>query len=174
MRYFAYGSNINLDHLHDCLAAHETPVETELVGEAAVLHDYKLRTNYLSATHVAGACNIEPARGDRVEGILLTITPAIRDVLRVKEGFPIRNEEAKILVQTASAATPVKAFTYIVTPAHRFEVDMPVTRRYRRLILAGAKQVALSKAYQKHLRSKLWTARIRPRPGKKSTSPSLR
>ena len=88
MFYFAYGSNINLDHLTDYLDTHGVTPGTELRGQHALLHDYRLRTNYFATSHGAGACNIEPALDQRVEGVLWSITPAIQDVLRIKEGYP--------------------------------------------------------------------------------------
>ena len=90
MRYFAYGSNINLDHLHDYLDTHGVTLDTELHAETGRLEGYALRTNYFAGSHGAGACNIEPAHDQRVEGVVMSITPAIQDVLRVKEGFPLR------------------------------------------------------------------------------------
>ena len=158
MLYFAYGSNLNLDHLHDYLDTHGTTLDTELRGQHALLHNFRLRTNYFAGTHGAGACNIEPAEAEVVEGVIMSITPAIHDVLRVKEGFPHRYEEIDVDVHTASTQAPVRALTYIVTPTHRLDVDLPVTARYRDFVLNGAKHFGFSTSYQEELRSKLRTA----------------
>ena len=88
MQYFAYGSNINLDHLTEYLDTHGVSLDTELGVQHALLHNFRLRTNYFAGSHGAGACNIEPAQGEFVEGVLWTITPAAQDAPRVKEGFP--------------------------------------------------------------------------------------
>ncbi|MCH8149381.1 MAG: gamma-glutamylcyclotransferase, partial [Planctomycetes bacterium] len=96
-------------------------------GQRALLHDYRLRTNYFAGSHGAGACNIEPAPDHHVEGVVMAITPAIQDALRVKEGFPLRyHHEIEVIVHTAATRAPVRALTYVVTPAHRLEVDLPV------------------------------------------------
>ena len=87
MLYFAYGNNINLKHVTDYLDTHGVTLDTDFQPEHALLHNYRLRTNYFAASHGAGACNIEPAHDHRVEGVVMSITPAIQDVLRVKEGF---------------------------------------------------------------------------------------
>ena len=158
MLYFAYGSNINVDHLHDYVGTHGVTLDTELGGQHALLHDYRLRTNYYAASHGAGACNVEPAQGKCVEGVVLAITLAIQDALRIKEGFPHRYEEIDIIVNTAATQAPVRALTYVVTPEHRLDVDLPVTARYRSLILAGAKHFDFTESYQQELHRILWTA----------------
>ena len=158
MMYFAYGSNINLDHLSDYLGTHGVTLDTELGGQHALLYDHRLRTNYFASTHLAGACNIEPAQGYHVEGVLWTITPAAQDALRLKEGFPLRYHEIDVIVHTAATQASVRALTYVVTPAHRLEVDLPVTAQYRALILAGAKHFGFSESYQQELRRMLRTA----------------
>ena len=155
MMYFAYGSNVNRHHLTDYLGTHGVTLDTDFDAQHALLHQWRLRTNYFASSHLAGACNIEPAPGHRAEGVVLSITPAIQDVLRLKEGFPLRYHEIEVIVHTAATQEHVRALTYVVTPAHRLDVDLPVTPRYRKLILAGAKHFGFSKAYQKELRSVL-------------------
>ncbi len=83
MLYFAYGSNLNLKHLTDYLDTHGVTLDTEVRGEHAFLHDYRLRINSFASTHGAGACNIEPAPDHHVEDVVMTITPAVRDGLRI-------------------------------------------------------------------------------------------
>jgi hypothetical protein len=171
MLYYAYGSNINLDHLTNFLDQHGVILDTELRGQHAFLHNFQLRTNYFAGTHGAGACNIEPAPDHHVEGVIITVTPAIRDALRVKEGFPNSYHEIDVIVRTAAAQTPVRAFTYVVTPELRLEIDLPVTRQYRSMILAGARHFRFSKSYQKTLRDKLQTAPYLSRIARQFVSP---
>ena len=151
MYYFAYGSNINLDHLTEYLDTQGATPDTDLGGQHALLHNFRLRTNYFAGTHGAGACNIEPAPGHSVEGVVMSITEAIQDALRLKEGFPLRYHEIEVIVHTAATQEPVRALTYVVTPAHRLDVDLPVTARYRQLILDGARHFGFSKSYQRPL-----------------------
>ena len=84
--YFAYGSNTNLPHVNAYLDTHGVTLDTESRARHALLHNFRLRTNYLSSSHRAGACNVEPAPDHHVEGVVMAITPAIRDVLRLKGG----------------------------------------------------------------------------------------
>jgi len=88
MLYFAYGSNTNLDHLTDYLSTHGVTLDTEWGGRLALLHNFGLRTNYFASSHRAGACNIEPDPDHHVEGVVMTITPAIQDALRSKRVSP--------------------------------------------------------------------------------------
>ena len=105
MLYFAYGSNINLDHLTDYLDTHGVSLDTDLQAKHALLHNYRLRTNYFANSHGAGACNIEPAHDHRVEGVLMSITPAVREALRVKEGSAC---SPKIAAGSSSLIGPLK------------------------------------------------------------------
>jgi AIG2-like family len=158
MLYFAYGSNLNADHLIHYLDTHGIVLDTELDGQHAFLHNYQLRTNYFAGSHRAGACNIEPAQDHHVEGVLWTITKPIRDALRIKEGYPRCYQETEVIVHTAGIQEPVRAITYVVTPQHRLDVDLPVTARYRDFVLTGAKKFNLTNEYQKQLRNVLQVA----------------
>ena len=150
MLYFAYGSNMDLDHLRAYLDTHGAALDTDLDAQSAQLLGYRLRTNYFAQSHGAGACNIEPSSTQHVEGVLMAVTSAIRNVLRIKEGYPSQYEEIEVIVQDASEAA-VKAFTYIVAARHRLDIDLPVTARYRAFVLTGAKHFQFSDSYQKQL-----------------------
>ena len=87
MIYFAYGSNLNLRLLSRYLANHGVDADELRNSRPAILPDHKLRTNYLSIVHNAGACNIEPSPGHAVEGVIMEITESVREGLRIKEGW---------------------------------------------------------------------------------------
>ena len=153
MNYFAYGSNINLEHFSAYLADHGVDPNDVSNCRYAMLFDYRLRTNYFAATHRAGACNIESARDETVEGVVMTITPAVRDALRVKEGWPACYTEVELTVMINDAE--VHAFTYVVNASRRLDVDLPVAGYYRDYILSGAKRWGFSPAYRGHLQDLL-------------------
>ena len=159
MDYFAYGSNINLEHFSAYLANHGVDPDNVANCRHATLFDYKLRSNYYAVAHRAGACNIEFAKNERVEGVIMTITPSVREVLRVKEGWPTCYEEVGILVTTSIAE--ISAFTYIVNPSRRLDVDLAVAAYYRDYILSGAKRWDFSEAYRDHLQRLLKIAPTR-------------
>ena len=151
MHCFCYGSNLNLPHLYDYVTSHGVDTDGLGVHELAILEDHQLRSNYVSCTHGAAACNVELAEGSMVEGLVIQISPAVRDVIRAKEGWPDRYQEVVVEVLNRDRRQPLRAITYIVNPDHRLDVDMPVTPRYRRLVLEGAKAAGLSKFYQEQL-----------------------
>ena len=155
MLYFAYGSNLNLAHFRTYLAMCGVDPDDLRNPRRAILPDHRLRTNYLSCIHRAGACNVEPALGHVVEGVVMEITEAVRSALRVKEGWPDRYEEIEIEVIILPATTNVTAFTYVVNSTHRLNRDQPVSGDYRRLILGGARVAGLSAPYQTFLRRAL-------------------
>lgn len=150
MTYFAYGSNINLAHLRWYLALHGID-HHDHVGEIrrAILHDHRLRTNYLTWDGLTGACNIKPAEGHAVEGLVMTITERVQYALRVKEGHPRCYEETPIKLMVGSK--PITAFTYIVVPDRQLPCDVPVSHEYRQLILDGARKARFSPQYRRHL-----------------------
>lgn len=156
MDYFAYGSNMNLGHLRDWLRRFGVEPEGATNPRRVLLPDHRLRTNYLTASGW-GAANVEPSCDDAVEGILLAISPEAREALRAKEGWPRRYEETIVEVILPSNGKTLPALTYRVTPEHRLPVDVPVSPRYRALILDGAKTARLSRGYQSHLRRMLRT-----------------
>lgn len=155
MLYFAYGSNVNADHLRKYVLARKVdPFGFSPTG-AAILHDYRLRTNYASCVHGAGACNIAPAHGQVTHGVVYRISPAVREALRAKEGWPVRYEEIKVSVHTLPWRKPIEAITYAVSESHRRETDIPVTAAYRKIILDGAHAAGICPEYQQHLRRTL-------------------
>ena len=155
MDYFAYGSNINLLQLATLLAEHG--VDPDEIGHPrrAVLPHHRLRTNYYSSAHCAGACNVEPDEDHHVEGIVMAVTDSVHHCLRGKEGYPLCYEEVDVEVATSTGVVP--SFIYMVTSARQLTIDLPVTPAYRRTILDGARQFRFSQSYLRQLRSLLRT-----------------
>ena len=54
------------------------------------------------ARHKTGAANIEESAHSHVEGVLYEVTPAIRNALRKKEGWPRRYRETNVAVEFVS------------------------------------------------------------------------
>jgi len=153
MDYFAYGSNMSVFHLLRLIAEHGVGFDDLKNPRRAVLRGYRLRTNYYSGAHRAGAANIESAEDHNVEGVVMGISEGVRDILRAKEGFPACYEEIAIKVQTSTGSVP--AYTYVVSPARQLAVDLPVTPAYRQTILDGARMFQFSQNYQRYLQRAL-------------------
>ena len=108
MLYFAYGSNLNFPHVIDFLGTHGVTLDTEVCGQHAFLHDYRLRTNYFASTHGAGACNIEPVPDHHAEGVAIAITPAVQDALRIQEGHPHCYVEIDVIVRAGRIVNAIE------------------------------------------------------------------
>lgn len=83
IRYFAYGSNLDLEHLSD--------LKVKLIHmERAILNDYKLVFNVLNSYKVGvGYANISPHKGATTEGLIIYTDPASVRYLGDYEGFPV-------------------------------------------------------------------------------------
>lgn len=156
MLYFGYGSNCDPNSLHRYLAQHGVDPKGIANPRRAFLDGWTIRTNYLRDGRT-GAANIEPAKGKRVEGLLMDIGPEVHHLLRRKEGCPNRYGEASIFVHLPRSRRMILALTYIVTQECRLPIDMPVVPSYREIILEGAKKWGFSRDYQKRLRALLRT-----------------
>lgn len=155
MLYFAYGSNIG--SLHRYLTQHGVDPVGIANPRRAILDNYRIRTNYLRDGQT-GAANIEPAKGERVEGVLMDISHEVHHLLRRKEGFPHRYRETSIFVHPPRSRRMILAMTYVVTREHRLPIDMPVHPSYRQIILEGAQKAGFTVKYRRHLSALLRTA----------------
>lgn len=155
--YFAYGSNTNLHLLSEYLARRGVDPVAVLNPRRAILHDYRLRTNYLMG-RLTGAANIEPSQGGRVEGLLMEIAPAVHQALRQKEGWPRRYREIAVTVTIPRTRRIIVALTYVVAEEYRLPIDVPVHPTYRAAVLKGARAACFTQKYQQHLSRVLRTA----------------
>lgn len=72
VRYFAYGSNINIERLRRRVVLRDETLEA---GVPYTLQDYRLVFNAM------GFANIEPSHGDSVQGILYAMSPKQFEIL---------------------------------------------------------------------------------------------
>jgi hypothetical protein len=157
--YFTYGSNTNLPVLRRYLVQHGVDPRGIRNARRAFLDDFRIRTNYMKTGLVGGAAvNVEAAKGKRVEGLLMDISPEVHHLLRRKEGFPHRYREISIFVHLPRSHRLIMAMTYVVAEKYRLRTDMPVHPSYRSIILEGAHRAGFTKKYQRHLSALLRTA----------------
>jgi|GEM_PF-5785035 len=149
-RYFAYGSNMNLQHLLQWCGFSNIIDPSDLLPRKVILRDFQFRTNYISSKG-AGAANIEKAPGSQVEGVLLSIPLQMRGRIRCKEGYPTRYGEIYVSVEDTTTGELMSAVTYQATDECRLNSDISVQYVYRNRILTGAMQHQLSKEYQQFL-----------------------
>ena len=96
VKYFAYGSNLDLNHLK------ALGVRIEAV-EKAVLYDYELAFNVVNAEIPgAGYANVSPAPEARVEGIVIHTDSSSIKLIDVYEEFPVLYNKRYLTVMTGS------------------------------------------------------------------------
>jgi len=142
---------MHLPSLRSWLICRGGPALGVALAQKAILPGWRLRTNYFSASRWAGAVNIEPAPNCQVEGVLMRVTPAVRDLLRRKEGWPRCYEEVEVPVTIPSSGRTITALTYVVVTDHQLPFDLPVTQDYRQDILDAATEFRFSSGYRRYL-----------------------
>ncbi|MAQ13178.1 MAG: hypothetical protein CMN30_00055 [Sandaracinus sp.] len=136
MRYFGYGSNLDLEDLRRYCARRDLALgRFEAVGPAW-LPDHALAFHYYSHGRGGGALDVVPARGSAVPGVLFEVDEGARRVLDLKEGAGSRYEvrEVTVLREDGSAE---RAFTYMVLPEFREGRHVEPTTEYVSIVRRG-------------------------------------
>ena len=119
IRYFAYGSNLNLDDLHRyCERVGRGQASFRRLA-CAYLPDRELVFHYRSPTRGGGALDTRPRRGSVVEGVLFEVNEAGWEALDQKEGVASgRYRRIEVVVLTKDGRES-PATTYEVCEAFR-------------------------------------------------------
>lgn len=128
-RYFAYGSNMNLERVR------ERGLNV-VTCEAASLAGFALRFDKVSRAHPREShANIVREPGAQVEGVLYELA-SHDDILRMDrfESTPVNYSREVVLAETAAGAKP--AWTYFANPAVRADGLTP-SDDYLSHLLAG-------------------------------------
>jgi gamma-glutamylcyclotransferase len=143
IKYFAYGSNMDMSRL-------STRGVNPITRNKGTLKNWKLKFNKKASAGDWSFANIEPSEGDTVEGLVFTIKESDLKLLDKFEGAP-RHYRREILIVETHTET-VKCVAYIAQPEHIVE-DLLPTKEYMGFLLNGAKM--LSDGYQEMLNSVL-------------------
>lgn len=136
MRYFGYGSNLDLADLNRwCAAQNMRPGRYEPAG-AAFLPDHALAFHYFSQPRGGGALDVTPALGRAVPGVLFDIDADARAVLDRKEGAGVRYEARQVHV-VRSDGTVERALTYGVMAPYREGRFIAPTADYTAIVRRG-------------------------------------
>jgi len=84
--YFAYGSNLNGEDLEKWCRASDVNYPLGRSAGRAWLPDHRLVFNHFSCSRGCGVCNVRPAVGSVVPGVLFRVRPDGWQVLDWKEG----------------------------------------------------------------------------------------
>ena len=116
-----------------------------------VLHDYELVIN------LGTAASCEPSPGNRVEGLLYTLSPRSFLALSVTEGVPIAYTLKVVNVVplgNEEGGTPIDALTFTTGRGLTSNKTSP---SYKELLLKGAIENELSEDYIENVLAKLAT-----------------
>lgn len=140
MKYFAYGSNMNLDRMKERGIDFTSRV-------FARLDDYKLVFNKKALRGNKTFANIEPSEGNHVEGALYEFPDEQIDNLDRCEGHPCHYERKELTVLDQNGLS-MSAMVYIAHPDKIVSGLLP-TRDYLDHLLEG--EDLLSKSYYDEL-----------------------
>ncbi|MCC6158879.1 MAG: gamma-glutamylcyclotransferase [Deltaproteobacteria bacterium] len=124
MKYFAFGSNLNLGQMRS-----RCPDAVPL--ERALLRDHRLAFRSRNGGH--GVATVVRARGWNVRGGLYRISNRDLMALDNYEGWPISYSRATVEV-VGEVSGPVGAIIYWLNPPH---ADAPPNHWYREAIVEG-------------------------------------
>ena len=150
VKYFSYGSNIDINRLKGRVEFLDEPV---LRGEPYILNNYELKFNAGIRFSTFAFANIEYRKGAKVEGILYDITPNQFSKLDRCEVFYDKHY-FQIDENTIGC-------TYIAKPKTTLQKEAKPDLSYLNVIIDGCKNNGLSNTYEKLVRFKLANYKIR-------------
>ena len=139
IKYFAYGSNMDMSRLSNRGV-------NPITRNKGTLKNWKLKFNKKASSGDWSFANIEPSEGDTVEGLVFTIKESDLKLLDKFEGAPRHYRREILIVETYSEDT--KCITYIAQPEHVVEGLLP-QKDYIQFLINGSKM--LSEEYQEKL-----------------------
>jgi len=139
IKYFAYGSNMDMSRLSNRGVNPET-------RDKGTLKNWKLKFNKKASAGDWSFANIEQSEGDIVEGLVFTIKESDLKLLDKFEGAPRHYRREILEIETDREA--IKCITYIAQPEHIMEGLLPV-KEYMDFLIKGS--ALLSCEYQKML-----------------------
>ncbi len=114
MKYFGYGSNLDLDDWKDWCESHgKNPDSIKTLPGIFILPDYELSFHYYSDSRGGGALDVVSQVGHAVAGKLFEVLDGY-DALDTKEGAPNYYKRKTVQVLSENGKTQ-SAITYVVT-----------------------------------------------------------
>ncbi len=138
MYYFAYGSNMNLEHMR------------RLCGWDFRLHDIAILEDFDLDADGRGYINIRPQAGKKVWGVVFEVGEKSIQALDDFEGVPDVFERKEVEILTDSGEK-LASWVYLEKP--EFFGGREVNENYIRRVIAGAKENRLPEDWIKFLES---------------------
>lgn len=172
MKYFAYGSNLNMKAVAEwCrLNGHRPPQVRD--GKAAVLDNHRLCFPIFSEYWAGGIGDIVYDPGKYVMGAIFDLDPDEMALLDLKVGRKLDDagvevgvyKHIEVTVAPLARGEPIRAITYQGTAPAQY--DIPPTQYYMDMVIQGAYRAGLSEMWIAYLRSFSLQQGRKPRPPK--------
>jgi len=140
---FAYGSNMDLEHLAEWCHAHCKAEAEIFAAQVAILPEHKLIWNYYTKTRKGGAANIVASAGSQLPGLLLKVSKATLGYIDRKEAYPHHYDRALQSHIVLADRSQLHAWVYQVVPRHRQATSVWPTRAYLNILINAAKKHGL-------------------------------
>lgn len=135
MKYFAYGSNMDLDRINERL-------KIVLKGEKAVLEGWRLEFNKIAKRNPKeGYANIIKDPDENIEGVLYDLSEDNIKVLDGWEGYPLHYNKIDIKVKVEKGIV-VPAIAYVAQPEKTKQGLLP-SKEYLNHLLKGKSILSL-------------------------------
>ncbi len=134
--YFAYGSNLDWRNWSEFCARHDADPHSMKPIAPAFLPDVELVFNYRSVLRAGGALNIQPRKGQIVQGVLFEVNEHGWEVLDLKESVAAGCYARTRTVAITHSGRTIPVITYVVTPVRREGFVSP-SGEYTDIVLRG-------------------------------------
>lgn len=135
-RYFAYGSNLNLNDLEKWCQRIGRPFALSGKATAALLPDHEAVFDYLSESRRGGVLDLRPAVGKVVPGALFDVVDEDLKTLDLKEGVPLIYRRARKRVLFPDGRE-TDAVAYEVAPEYRSTAPVAPAEGYVEIVAEG-------------------------------------
>lgn len=133
MLYFAYGSNMSINHLLKyCKCKDFKLVDT------GYINNYIFKYRSIIGHKKTGVGNIEKRKGSKVYGVIFRINEHAKKNINIKEGmkYGIYNIE-HVIIKSNTSNKSYRCFTYIMDKDMR-GVEKSPTKKYKEIVMNGA------------------------------------
>jgi hypothetical protein len=150
--WFVYGSSLDAEAFAAWARDHGYRVPDFSTGRPARLRGWRLAFDAPSKMWGGPVASLAESAGDEVEGLAVPMPGEARGLVDHKEGA-VSGLYVAVPVTIETAAGPVAALAYRVSPARRLPADGPPASAYLDVLLRGARGVRLSPAWIARLES---------------------
>tara|TARA_Y100000385_G_C12789634_1_gene507059 strand:+ start:182 stop:631 length:450 start_codon:yes stop_codon:yes gene_type:complete len=133
MLYFAYGSNMSINHLLKYCKCKDF-----IIVDTGYIENYIFKYRSIIGHKKTGVGNIEKRKGSKVFGVVFKINEYAKKRINIKEGMKhgIYNIE-HVIIHSNTSDKSYRCFSYIMNKDKR-GVEKPPTKKYKKIVMDGA------------------------------------